>query len=1050
MAFDGDQEAPTDGTLTLFMELPDAATREAYLLDTVATGLSVLRGAVASDDPAALRAQVREGEEPPWAHKIGQLTRLHGDLRAQLAALEARLADLGAARDRGDAGAADRLFREVLVARWNGVAMVAAIREILGQTGDSLAQLTETMVDTPAGRARLRLIAQTGHAHAIRAVGFDAAGRQVISVDEGGRIIVRDAATGLELGDPVPGDPIPAAAPLDPSLTSLPGVLAVLADRVADVCAVARSPSADRPLVVVGLTSGELRAIDPGQRRAAWSIPPMRLAPRQITIAEGNRSFTVTAEDDTVYTWDATSGRLADARSEPLATPTAPAGEPVTVTRIFAGHVLHRAGVAVGYHELPPGYELTAAAFSASGRRVLLLHDDGSTFVLEVPAAPTPWLLELSTTRRAGAARLRARYRDTTAAALSPDGRLALIGTGDGVLHGRDVDGAAWLFHALAYPDGRWAVADDEARFDASSGGEAAGLHWVLGDEPIALTQLKDRYYDPFLLAKKLGHNPEEPRVVQPFAPALPPAVTLAEEADGPSVRVGLSDRGGGFGAARIAINGKERFVCTVEEDGGDVRVRVDGKGWWPAQAQRDAAGALVGVSFSVPVGARALVREGTNRMDVIVDERAGLVRSRATSASWVVRPVEIGPDYQIDPRPPAPHLWAIVAGISRYAGASLQLRYAAKDAEDFAAALRVAGPSLFGADHVHVTVLSSERGPEAQPTRPNLEAAFTRAAAARSGDVLVVYLAGHGARVAAGTDDEDFVYLTQDAESGDLSDPAVRRRVAVSGDELIAWLERVPALKQVFVLDTCHAGQLVAGLEGTRDLLEKVDVPSSQVRAIERMKDRAGLFVLAGAAADAVSYEATRYAQGLLTYALLFGMRGAALREAKYVDVAQLFNLAVDKVPDLAEGIGGVQRPLLAIPAGARSFDIGELSAEARALVPLGVALPMVVKASFQDEDEFVDGARLGPAVDEALRLLSVGAPKLVFVEADDFPGAHRLVGRYRRHDGQIAVNARLVPPGGAAVALAAEGLESALGELAARLVALAAERMKPPAGPG
>ena len=47
----------------------------------------------------------------------------------------------------------------------------------------------------------------------------------------------------------------------------------------------------------------------------------------------------------------------------------------------------------------------------------------------------------------------------------------------------------------------------------------------------------------------------------------------------------------------------------------------------------------------------------------------------------------------------------------------------------------------------------------------------------------------------------------------------------------------------------------------------------------LDRLKDRTGVHVLAGCAADAVSYEATRYGQGLLTYSLLLGMRRQAAR---------------------------------------------------------------------------------------------------------------------------------------------------------------------------
>ena len=46
-------------------------------------------------------------------------------------------------------------------------------------------------------------------------------------------------------------------------------------------------------------------------------------------------------------------------------------------------------------------------------------------------------------------------------------------------------------------------------------------------------------------------------------------------------------------------------------------------------------------------------------------------------------------------------------------------------------------------------------------------------------------------------------------------------------------------------------------------------------------------------------SYEATQFEQGLLTHALLKGMRGAALDREEYVDVSKLFQYAADEVPN-------------------------------------------------------------------------------------------------------------------------------------------------------
>ena len=195
-------------------------------------------------------------------------------------------------------------------------------------------------------------------------------------------------------------------------------------------------------------------------------------------------------------------------------------------------------------------------------------------------------------------------------------------------------------------------------------------------------------------------------------------------------------------------------------------------------------------------------------------------------------------------------------------------------------------------------------------------------------------------------------------------------------------------------------------------------------------------MHVLAGCAADSVSYEASRYGQGLLTYSLLLGMRGAKLREGEYVDVVDLFSFAADKVPELAREIGGIQRPTVASPKGS-SFDVGRLTTEDRAKVPLQAVKPVLIRASFQDDQRVRDVLDLSKRVNDRLKDESAtprGA-KLVFVDADNFPGALQLAGRYKQKGELVTVNMTLFQGENEVAAFTVEGTSTQIDQLAEKI---------------
>lgn len=566
-------------------------------------------------------------------------------------------------------------------------------------------------------------------------------------------------------------------------------------------------------------------------------------------------------------------------------------------------------------------------------------------------------------------------------ATFSANGRLFATASRDGRVTLWDLDRVAQVATLVSFADGTWAVSDEAGRFDGADGGRVAGLHWVVDDTPIALDQLRERFYAPGLLARALGHDPTPLQDVDLRGSVpLPPRAVAAIDSDG-RLTARFQDMGGGLGDVDLLINGR------------------------PVPTATRAAAELSLDLKEQP----ALIPGEDNVIRVSARNADGWLHGRAVTLHYRP-PVVQAPD--------PPELWAVIIGVSDYAGEDLDLRFAAKDAADMAEAIRLAAGGLFGEAQVHVQLLRT--GGAVEPTRAAIASAFAEARQARPQDVFVAYFAGHG--VTWGGADGDFHFLTRDATTARPSDPKAQEHMAVSSDMLAEWMRTVPANKQVLLLDTCASGQLIDDLFAARD----VDV--GRARALHRLRDRAGLYVLAGSAADAVSYEASRYGQGLLTWSLLSGMRWDALRDGEFLDVSRWLGHAADTVPGLARHLGGVQRPLVAVPRGAASFDIGRLGPEERQAVPVAAPQPLILRTSLQDEVRFTDHLGLAGIIDRTLRRHA--GDRAVFVQGAGLPDGRQVVGRYTVEGERLRL--QFVVAGGADGSETQE-LEGAVGDLEA-----------------
>ena len=139
-------------------------------------------------------------------------------------------------------------------------------------------------------------------------------------------------------------------------------------------------------------------------------------------------------------------------------------------------------------------------------------------------------------------------------------------------------------------------------------------------------------------------------------------------------------------------------------------------------------------------------------------------------------------------------------------------------------------------------------------------------------------------------------------------------------------------------------------------------------------------------------------------------GMKGPALRNNQFVDILQLFNFASSEVPELANEIGGIQKPEIKIPS-AGSFDIGEFNDETKKKINLSSPKPIFIYSSFQHEEQYVDLLSLGRIVDSELRALdNASDAELVFLNTNSYPDAFSIQGRYKLlKDNGITISVKL-----------------------------------------
>lgn len=227
---------------------------------------------------------------------------------------------------------------------------------------------------------------------------------------------------------------------------------------------------------------------------------------------------------------------------------------------------------------------------------------------------------------------------------------------------------------------------------------------------------------------------------------------------------------------------------------------------------------------------------------------------------------------------------YAIVVGISEFRNSSYNLRYAAKDASDFANALQDPGVGRFKADPEHVRLLVNR-----DATVSNIRTAINDVAKdARPEDLVVMYFSSHG--TAAESD-----VANDDAKSGYIvtheSDTSNLYGTAFAMEELRRVVEkRIRACRVVLFLDTCFSGDTVNPAATGGKMLSIGIADSSK----QRIAQGVGRVVIASSRNDEQSWESSRQPNSFFTLHLIEALRA----KGGLADITTIFTQLQRTVP--------------------------------------------------------------------------------------------------------------------------------------------------------
>lgn len=424
----------------------------------------------------------------------------------------------------------------------------------------------------------------------------------------------------------------------------------------------------------------------------------------------------------------------------------------------------------------------------------------------------------------------------------------------DGTFRLWDVKTGAELVQFVSFSNDEWISITPDGYYNASPNGDKH-LNVRIGNNVYGIENYRETFFRPDLVKIALSGGSLKGYLNLADVKQAPQIeifdTPLTVSGDELSVKLKLTDTGGGIGDVRLYLNGSA--------------VKLD---------------ATRGLKAVNKVRAQGIIRSYTIRLA----RGDNIIRAVAFNAENTMQsnPAEHTVTATFTPKS-KPTLHALVVGINEFKNPKLRLQYAVPDADLFSQTLHKGASGLFG--KVNIIRLTT---PE-QTTSDSIAAELNKLQSINPEDLFILFVASHGT-----VDDGEYFLITSNVGS---TSTVKLKTDALSQEKIKSLVANIPATKKVIVLDTCNAGQMSDSLQ-----MAMLTRGMSEDTAFKILSRAVGSTILSSATSTQEALEGYK-GHGLFTWVLTEGMQGKADKgKTGLIKTNDLVDYVESVVPEIAE----------------------------------------------------------------------------------------------------------------------------------------------------